>query len=115
MRHLIANLVGSIMGARSATRAPNLPCGFFSHPTALGRPVDASAAADKLTTPNLLFQALSVAGNSPSLQHKTRRVVAVGYRVWRYASKLRSGQPGFVGSADGSKNAIVCDAAGTLA
>lgn len=59
-----ANLLGSIIGARSATRAPSFPCTFFSHPTALGL----SAPEGPLRrTPKRLDEA------SPR-QHSTRTV-----------------------------------------
>jgi hypothetical protein len=38
-----ARRAGSIIGARSAARGASLPCGVFSHPTALGRPCAAPA------------------------------------------------------------------------
>lgn len=103
-----ANLLGSIIGARSASLAPSLPCTFFSQPTALGLTVDLSIGDGKETVPNRLFHDPFPEGTSASLQHRIRRVVMLGYRVVRYARRFRSGHPGFVGRPEGSWNPMVC-------
>jgi hypothetical protein len=100
-------LVGSIIGARSARRGPSLPCGFFSQPTAAGRPASFDAPPPICKAPKRLFHV--DCGVSESLQQRMRRVdVESGYRARRYARRFRRGQPGFVGCAEGSTNAIVC-------
>jgi hypothetical protein len=97
-----ANLLGSIIGAKSANLAPSLPCTFFSQPTALGLVVDLSIGDGNETVPNRLFHGTLAEGISASLQHRILRVVMLGYKVVRYARRLRSGHPGFVGKPEGS-------------
>src|SRR6267142_983522 len=92
------DLVGSIIGARSATRAPSLPCMFFSHPTALGF---SELVGPPRRTPKRLD------GASPR-QHSARTAwVASGWTARRYARRLRSGHPGAEACAEGSRKPLV--------
>ncbi len=111
--HVVNYLVGSIIGAKSATRGPSFPCGFFSQPTAEGRgELESTGAAafnatDKV--PIWLFQGMFGEGGASVSRHlKTRRFdVVPGYSACKYARRLRRGQPGLDGSDDGSRNAII--------
>ena len=101
------HLRGSIIGAKSAMRGASLPCGLFSHPTAPGfSPFPCTPSATPLTTPSRLRH-LPSCGASASRQ---QRILGPGedekrdgWRWERYARRLRSGQPGFVGAPEGSR------------
>jgi hypothetical protein len=103
-----ANLLGSIIGARSAILAPSFPCTFFSQPIELGLAADLPICDGNETVPDRLFHDPFAEGISASLQHRMWRVVILGYRAVRYARRLRSGHPGYVGEPEGSWNPIVC-------
>ena len=75
---------------------------------ALGLAVDLSIEGGNETVPNRLFHSPFEEGISASLQHSILRVVMFGCRAVRYARRLRSGHPGFVGKPDGSQNPIIC-------
>lgn len=99
-------LFGSIIGARSATRALSLlVVGWRSHPIALGFVVGSPSPTE--ITPNRLLHGFPGFGFSLSLQQRTRTEdVCDGYTARRKVRRLRRGQPGFSGRADGSKKPI---------
>ena len=116
MRHTYR--FGSIIGAKSAILGPSLPCAFFSHPTALGFTAPAPAPAISplpiSSTPRRLCQPSAAEddlGISASRQQRTRSErVEDGYSACRYARRLRSGQPGYSASDEGStKPTSLCE------
>ena len=107
-------LVGSIMGAKSAMRALSLLLvGWRSQPSAVGFVVGLSLGV-RDTTPKRDFHDSPDTGRVLSRQHKTlTEVVWDGYSAWRYARRLRRGQPGFSGAAEGSRNPMmICSRGG---
>ena len=96
------------MGAKSAIRALSLlVVGWRSQPSAMGLAVG-SLVPGCDTTPKRDFHDLPDVGRSLSRQQRTRReVVWDGYKAKRYARRLRSGQPGFSGEAEGSRKPMM--------
>ena len=98
------------MGTKLGMRGLSLlVVGWRSPSSAVGFVVGLSLGA-RDTTPNRDFHDSPDTGRLLSRQHKTQtEVVWDGYSAWRYARRLRGGQPGFSGAAEGSGNPmIVC-------
>lgn len=78
---MATHLIGSIIGAKSATLGPSFPSTFFSHPTALGREPISVVASPIFKIPNRDFHDWKEAGASASRQQRTLMVDVVD--AWR--------------------------------